>query len=89
MANIIHSFNFTALHLSERSSRFAFDTKIKIKVKKDELKEALELLDEWRMIDPEVRIRGWEPDAYFTYSFSKLKLNPQRRSRDSLLSYKH
>ena len=55
MANIIHSFSFTALHLSERSSRFAFDTKIKIKVKKDELKEALELLDEWRMIDPEVR----------------------------------
>lgn len=55
MANIIHSFPFTALQLSERSSRFAFDTKIKIKVKKDELKEALELLDEWRMIDPEVR----------------------------------
>ena len=57
MANVILSFSFTALRLSERSSRVAFDTKIQIMVLSDELKEALELLDESRMIDPEVRWR--------------------------------
>lgn len=46
---------FSALLLSQRTSTAAFETKIKIKIQLDELEEALELLKEWRIIDPEVR----------------------------------
>ena len=70
MANAILLFSFTALRLSERSSRFAFDTKIQIKVLNDELKEALRLLDEWRMIDPEVR---WTLRVGSLFYFSYIK----------------
>ena len=48
---------FAALTLSERTSPLAFDTKIKVKIQFRELVEALELLNEWRMIDPEVSSR--------------------------------
>lgn len=46
---------FSALLLSQRTSTTAFETKIKIKFQLDELEKALELLKEWRIIDPEVR----------------------------------
>ena len=48
-------FPFAALNLSQRTSTTAFDTKIKIKIQLGELEEALELANEWRMLDPEVR----------------------------------
>lgn len=48
-------FPFAALNLSQRTSTAAFDTKIKIKIQLGELEDALEITNEWRMIDPEVR----------------------------------
>ena len=48
-------FAFAALNLTQRTSEAAFDTKIKIKIQQGEFREALKLLNEWRMVDPEVR----------------------------------
>lgn len=48
-------FASAALNLTQRTSEAAFDTKIKIKIRQGEFMEALELLNEWRMVDPEVR----------------------------------
>ena len=48
-------FPFAALTLSERTSTVAFETKIKTKIQLGELEDALEIMNEWRMIDPEVR----------------------------------
>ena len=48
-------FPFAALNLTQRTSVAAFDTKIKIKIQEGEVAEALNLVDEWRFIDPEVR----------------------------------
>ena len=46
---------FAALKLTQRTSTAAFDTKIKIKIQLEEFTEALKLVNEWRMVDPEVR----------------------------------
>ena len=54
---------FSALLLSQRTSTAAFETKIKIKIQFDELEEALELLKEWRIIDPEVGFDDSEQPA--------------------------
>ena len=54
---------FSALLLSQRTSVAAFETKIKIKIQFDELEEALELLKEWRIIDPEVRFHDFKQPA--------------------------
>ena len=48
-------FPFAALKLTQRTSTTAFDTKIKIKVLQEECAEALKLVKEWRLVDPEVR----------------------------------
>lgn len=48
-------FSFAALNLTQRTSAAAFDIKIKIKIQEGEFAEALNLVDEWRFIDPEVR----------------------------------
>lgn len=52
---IFFTFFFPALKLTNRTSAAAFDTKIKIKVAWGQFEEALELVDEWRMIEPDVR----------------------------------
>ena len=52
---IIFFFPFAALNLTQRTSAAAFDTKIKIKIRQGEFAEALELVNEWQFIDPEVR----------------------------------
>ena len=44
-----------ALNLSDRTSITALDTKIKIQMQLGEFEEALKLVNEWRMIEPEVR----------------------------------
>lgn len=51
----ISFFFFAALKLTQRTSTAAFDTKIKIKIQQEEFTEALKLLSEWRMVDPQVR----------------------------------
>lgn len=48
-------FPFAALNLTQRTSVASFDTKIKIKIQEGKVAEALNLVDEWRFIDPEVR----------------------------------
>ena len=48
-------FLFAALKLTNRTSATAFYTKIKIKVAWGQFEEALKLLEEWRMIEPDVR----------------------------------
>jgi len=54
-AIIVNIFFFAALKLTQRTSTSAFDTKIKIKIQQEEFTEALKLLNEWRMVDPQVR----------------------------------
>ena len=51
----IYFFPFAALNLTRRTSTPAFDIKIKIKIQQGEFAEALKLVTEWRLIDPEVR----------------------------------
>ena len=45
----------SALDLSQRTSSVAFDILVKIEMHWGDLREAMELVKEWRMIDPEVR----------------------------------
>jgi len=51
---VIVFFSFAALKLTQRTSTEAFDTKIKVKIQQGEFAEALELVNEWQFIDPEV-----------------------------------
>lgn len=44
-----------ALDLSQRTSLVAFDILVKIEMHWGHLREAMELVKEWRMIDPEVQ----------------------------------
>ena len=48
-------FCFVALNLSDRTSASAFDTKIKIQIQQGKFEDALELLTEWQMNEPDVR----------------------------------
>ena len=47
--------SFAALKLTQRTSTAAFSTKTKAKIQLKEFAKALKLVNEWRMVDPEVR----------------------------------
>lgn len=62
--------SFAALELTQRTSTAAFSTITKAKIQQKEFAEALKLVNEWRMVDPEVRKNL---NKYVIFSIVKLK----------------